>query len=147
MTRLTRGRRRTFSVVVGLTMIGALAIGVSQALADHSHGHAVANVYNDKVNCGGPSKNRVDGTATFDLKGTTLTVSVSMHNAVAGDYDLLLFHGGCNRIGPNVKFKVDASGNGAATLVADVSGAGRSFFINAANNTEEMGNESDTVKL
>ena len=149
MRRLPGWRRRTASVVLGIALLGALAFGVSQALA--GNGHAVSQIRNHRDNCAAPSSNRVIGTATFDRKGNTVTVRVSINKGQPGNYLALLVvpagPGYCGYIGSNAKFKVDASGNGSTTITVDITGFGPNFFLNATNLTTGDSNESDWVKL
>ena len=144
MRRLPGWRRRTMSAVLGVAMLGALAFGVSQAFA--GQGSAVSKIRNHRDSCASTSKSRVVGTATFARKGNTVTLKVSINKGEPGDYDLYLYNASCDSVGPTVNFKVDASGNGSATLTA-TGVTGQSFFADAYNTTTGYDNESDYVKL
>ena len=148
MTRFTMRRGRALSAIVGVVALAGLTFGVTQAFA--GQGHKTAPIRNHRDECSSDSKNRVVGTATFTQKAGSIKVKVSINNGEPGDYDLLLYYwtgSTCDQVGGDVKFKVDGSGNGSATVSADVTGYGQWFFADAYNDTTGYDNESDWVRV
>ena len=137
-------RRLWFSSVLAVGVL-ALAVGASQGLArSHANGSATAPIQYHNGSCGEDTGKRFIGTAKFTLKGTTLTVSVEVHGADPGSYELFVYTGGCDQIGSLGKFKVDSSGQGAKSGSVDVTGFGRSFFADPASGSA---NDSLIVNL
>ena len=141
-------KRLRLSGVLALALL-ALAVGVSQGLAgSRGNGSATAPIQYHNGNCGNDTGKKFIGTAKFTLKGTTLTVSVEVHGADPGLYQLFVFTaGGCQSIGRLGKFKVDSSGQGAKSGSVDVTGLGRSFFADPALIDAGQGNDSLIVNL
>ncbi len=139
------GRRLAAVLFVALV---ALAAGGTQALA--GGGSATAPIQYHNGNCGIDNGQRFIGTATFTLKGTTLTVRVKVHGADPGTYHLSLFTPTCGPaglVGTKDKFKVDSSGDGEGSASFDVTGLGRSFFVDVGITPFSGSNDSLIVNL
>lgn len=146
MARFTT-RRLGFSGVLAVAVL-ILAVGASQGLAgSRGDGSATAPIQYHGTDCGVDTGQRFIGTASFTLKGDILKVSVKMHGADPGQYTLFVYTGGgCQSLGrPFGKFKVDSSGDGEKSVSVDVSGLGRSFFVDPVGN--HQGNDSLIVNL
>jgi hypothetical protein len=139
-------RRRRLSGVLAVALV-ALAVGVSQGLAG-SQGNdssATAPIQYHNGNCGNDTGKKFIGTAKFTLNGDILTVSVKMHGADPGDYELVVFTGECDFLGFVGKFKVDSSGDGEKSGSINVAGQGRSFFADPFD--RDHANDSLIVNL
>jgi|SRR6478735_109137 len=144
--QLTTNRRLVFGTFVAAIL--ALAVGASQGLAGaRGNGSAKAPIQYHGGSCGVDTGSKSVGTASFTLKGSTLTIRVKLHGADPGTYRLFVDTGACEFIGSFSLFKVDASGDGEKSVSIDVSGFGRSFFVNAFNNTNGHANDSLIVNL
>jgi hypothetical protein len=133
--------------------LAALAFGVSQGLARSAEdGTVTSPIMKYDESCGLDIGKKLVGTATITKKGSTFKVSVQVHGADPGTNYLELYEwtgpgeSDCAYIDTLKKFKVDASGHGAASGSVSAPGV-HDVFASVYNQTTNTSNDALRVSL